>query len=385
MGIHVQLWRARIGCFLQPDKRGSIFKTLKVFGQKFSLSLRLVLALSVLLIMAGVEQNPGPPRRTPASATQATSSTRQTRLTSSDTGNLSFTQRNEQSPGSETDNENTSLFSMLANIQGQLKQLNENYTSLNTQVNDILFRLNTETANNRKDNEALQKRLDSMERRVEYLESQSRRNNLIFHGFNEDGGDVTWDACEKRVLRYLHEDLGMSTSGIEIERAHRLGRVGNQRPIIAKFLNFKDKEKIKSKIRQIQSDDVNWVNPHRVTDDFAPGIREDRKELYKYMKIAKGEKRSAYLSFNKLVIDGATFIFNRVKSELEAVRKRDGQTASHYNTLFTTRSNSSSSARCVDTRDLSDDSSTLASHGETAPNRENQLDEMSAGRVHVTW
>ena len=110
----VQLWRARIGCFLQPDKRGSIFKTLKVFGQKFSLSLRLVLALSVLLIMAGVEQNPGPPRRTPASATQATSSTRQTRLTSSDTGNLSFTQRNEQSPGSETDNENTSLFSMLA-------------------------------------------------------------------------------------------------------------------------------------------------------------------------------------------------------------------------------------------------------------------------------
>ena len=115
MGIHVQLWRARIGCFLQPDKRRSIFKTLKVFRQNFSLSLRLVLALSVLLIMAGVEQNPGPPRRT-----QATSSTRQTRFTSSDTGNLSFTQRNEQSPSNETDNENTSLFSMLANIQGQL-------------------------------------------------------------------------------------------------------------------------------------------------------------------------------------------------------------------------------------------------------------------------
>lgn len=128
-----------------------------------------MLALSVLLIMAGVEQNHRPPRRTPASATQATSSTRQTRLTSSDTGNPSFTQRNEQSPSSETDNENTSLFSMLANIQGQLKQLNENYTSLNTQVNDILNRINTETANNRKANETLQKRLDSMERRVEYL------------------------------------------------------------------------------------------------------------------------------------------------------------------------------------------------------------------------
>lgn len=177
----------------------------------------------------------------------------------------------------------------------------------------------------------------------------------------------------------------MSTSGIEIERAHRLDRVGNQRPIIAKFLNFKDKEKIKSKIRQLQSDDDSWVNPHRVTDDFAPGIREDRKELYQYMKLAKGEECNAYLSFNILVIDGATFIFDRVKSELEAVRKRDGQTASYYNTLFTTRSNSSSSARYVDTRDPSDDSSTLASRGETAPNSQNQLVEMSAGRDHVMW
>ena len=91
-----------------------------------------------------------------------------------------------------------------------------------------------------------------------------------------------------------------------------------------------------------------------------------------------------YRSIN-LSLTEQPLYFNRVKSELEAVRKRDGQTASYYNTLFTTRSNSSSSARCVDTRDLSDDSSTLASRGETAPNRENQLDEMSAGRDHVTW
>ena len=119
----------------------------------------------------------------------------------------------------------------------------------------------------------------------------------------------------------------MNISDIEIERAHRLGRVGNQRPIITKFLNFKDKEKIKSKIRQLQSDDDRWVNPHRVTDDFAPGIRNDRKKLFKYMKLARGEEHNAYLSFNKLIIDGVTFTFNSVKSKLEAVRKRDEQTA----------------------------------------------------------
>ena len=65
--------------------------------------------------------------------------------------------------------------------------MNDNYTSLNTRVNDMLITLNTEIQNNKKANELMQKRLVAMERRVEYLESQSLRNNLIFHGFNKKG------------------------------------------------------------------------------------------------------------------------------------------------------------------------------------------------------
>ena len=55
--------RARIGCFLQLDKRRNAKNTLKKFGRKFSLSLRLALVLGVLTIMAGVEQIPGPQRK----------------------------------------------------------------------------------------------------------------------------------------------------------------------------------------------------------------------------------------------------------------------------------------------------------------------------------
>ena len=38
------------------------------------------------------------------------------------------------------------------------------------------------------------------------------------------------------------------------------------------------------------------------------------------MKLAKGEERNAYITFNKLIIDGAAFMFNRVKCELEAIK-----------------------------------------------------------------
>ena len=67
-------------------------------------------------------------------------------------------------------------------------------------------------------------------------------------------------------------------------------------------------------------DDEYWVNPNRVADDFTQGVREDGKELFKYMKLAKGEERNAYITFNKLIIDGAAFMFNRVKCELEAIK-----------------------------------------------------------------
>ena len=176
MGINVQLWRARICCFLQPDKQRNILRTMKVFGTKFSISLRLVLALSVLLIMAGVEQNPGVPKGARgAASSQSSTSTRQTR---NDTGNLSFSQRGLQNPGAEsTDGESLTLFSMLTNIQGALKQLNKNYTTLNTRMNEMLVNLNTEAQNNRGANDMMLKRIVTMERRVEYLESQSRRNN----------------------------------------------------------------------------------------------------------------------------------------------------------------------------------------------------------------
>ena len=389
MGINVQLWRARIGCFLQPDKRRNILRTLKVFGTKFSISLRLVLALSVLLIMAGVEQNPGPPKGARgAASSQSSTSTRQTRLTSNDTGNLSFSQRGLQSPGAEsTDGESLTLFSMLTKIQGELKQLNENYTTLNTRVNEMLVNLNTEAQNNRKANDMMQKRMVTMERRVEYLESQSRRNNLIFHGFTEEGqgSAETWDESEEKVLKYLREELSLDLREFEIERAHRLGGTGNQRPIIVKFLNFKTKEKIKSKIRQKLTDDEDWVNPHRVADDFAQGVREDRKELFKYMKLAKGEERNAYITFNKLIIGGAAFIFNRVKCELEALKKRDEPTAVYYNELSTTNSNSGD--RYVDARDSSGDrfTGTAAPRGVNHADSAHPLDTLGAGRGHMTF
>ncbi|MEW8546813.1 MAG: hypothetical protein AB2693_25140 [Candidatus Thiodiazotropha sp.] len=59
MGITLEQWRAVIGCFSQPVKSVSRLKTLKM--KYVSLSVRVL--LFYLLVVEGIESNPGPPRR----------------------------------------------------------------------------------------------------------------------------------------------------------------------------------------------------------------------------------------------------------------------------------------------------------------------------------
>jgi len=64
MGISIEQWRCKIGCFSQPNKcrtRVNVIHVLLTTGLKSGL--RLVICLAAILILCGdVEQNPGPPK-----------------------------------------------------------------------------------------------------------------------------------------------------------------------------------------------------------------------------------------------------------------------------------------------------------------------------------
>ena len=58
MGISTELWRARIGCFVQPQKCKVHLRGIKLG----SLSLSIRILLFTLLAVHCVETNPGPPK-----------------------------------------------------------------------------------------------------------------------------------------------------------------------------------------------------------------------------------------------------------------------------------------------------------------------------------
>ena len=84
------------------------------------------------------------------------------------------------------------------------------------------------------------------------LESQSRRDNLIFYDIKEETRNETWTDCENKVRNLLKVKVGIPNadkeSDVSIERAHRLGKkVKNptkSRPIIVKFSRWKTKDDV---------------------------------------------------------------------------------------------------------------------------------------------
>ena len=84
----------------------------------------------------------------------------------------------------------------------------------------------------KKESARLARQVRDLEDKLSYLEFQSKRNNLVFHGIPEEK-DETWDDCGAAVRKILEEKMGMEEAwrdtDIAIERAHRIGRFSKDR------------------------------------------------------------------------------------------------------------------------------------------------------------
>ena len=141
-------------------------------------------------------------------------------------------------------------------------------------------------------------RVQKLEDRMIDQQARSRRNNLMFFGVKEEGGR---EDCEKMV-RDIIKDIGV-TGGVAIERAHRnptgVRPAGSKpRPLVCKFLDFKDKEAVKKNAKKLPRHIY-------VGDDLPKEIREARKRLMPDLKKAQAEKKNAFIVFPaRLIVDG---------------------------------------------------------------------------------
>ena len=135
--------------------------------------------------------------------------------------------------------------------------------------------------------------------KLEYLENQSRRNNIRIDGILEEENESR-DTTEEKVKKFLAEKLNPEEA-LHVERAHLVGRVvsgSRRRPrtIVCKLRDFKQKEKILKMTRRIKPVGL-YLN-----EDLAKETLDKREEQRPKLEEAKRNGKVAYFELDKLIL-----------------------------------------------------------------------------------
>ena len=155
--------------------------------------------------------------------------------------------------------------------------------------------------------------IDYLYDELENIENQSRRNNIKVFGIpekDEKKGPELWEECEEVVKSEIESKLNMECGDdVIIERAHRVGKRHapirhlpdgttvkvRPRPIIAKFLSWKDKEKIVKAARKIKPKQVQFL------EDFSQRTLDKRKAMVPELTAARKSGKRAFLVMDQVV------------------------------------------------------------------------------------
>ena len=144
----------------------------------------------------------------------------------------------------------------------------------------------------------------SYAKRKAYLEAYSRRENLLFEGINEASEGGNYEDTAAVLHEFMANVLKVEKpEEIEFQRVHRLGKRNAKGPrvIIARFLRFKDRQRISKLGRSLRHDVI------RIYPDFPKSIQDSRRRQMSKFKAAKEAGKTAFFHPSKpdlLYVDG---------------------------------------------------------------------------------
>ncbi|KAJ8377991.1 hypothetical protein AAFF_G00249280 [Aldrovandia affinis] len=146
--------------------------------------------------------------------------------------------------------------------------------------------------------------MTKMTEKADYLEGQTKRNNVVVDGIPETQNE-SWKETEDKVRFVITEKLHLDNSQMVIEHAHRTGNpsgYSGKRPrtIVIKFLRYKDKMAVLSKAKDLKGTNI-YVN-----DDYTEAVKQKRRELIPAMKTAREWGDIAYIRFDRLIVHPAS-------------------------------------------------------------------------------
>ena len=159
----------------------------------------------------------------------------------------------------------------------------------------------------------IEDQMDCYEDQLEYLENQSRRNNVRVDGIPEIDNE-TWEDTEAKVKQVLKDELDLANAP-DVERAHRVGKSSRRtsaqgsasrpRTIVCRLRDWKERETILKCARRIKPDNI------FVKEDLSPATLEKRDSQRAKLDEAKRAGKIAYFVLDKLIIRDRPTVENR--------------------------------------------------------------------------
>ena len=148
-----------------------------------------------------------------------------------------------------------------------------------------------------------------LRRRNIRLEAYTRRESIKIFGMKEAAGESNEENAEELVRELFKSKMEIPREKVENIRFERVHRIpsrrdrsrSKQRPMIAKFSFYQDKEYIWSFVKNLRGTKIEIAN------DFPKEIDKIHETLYPVLKRAKQAKQTAFFKVDKLTINGQIY------------------------------------------------------------------------------
>ncbi|XP_045454339.1 uncharacterized protein LOC123663718 [Melitaea cinxia] len=170
-----------------------------------------------------------------------------------------------------------------------MKEMQSNITNIiNSNINEKFKEIESKHS-------ILSQKLEEQQGKIEYLERQSRKKNLVFFGIAED--EENYFQLQAKIIKFLTENMKMSCNISDIEYIRRIGKKQvTPRPIIVTFLTMG------KKLETIRNRKYLKGSTYNINEDFPRHVLEKRKSLQAELRKQREQGKFAVLKYDKIVI-----------------------------------------------------------------------------------
>lgn len=192
---------------------------------------------------------------------------------------------------------NQQLTTMQTSLGLKMQQLGEEQHIQRLDINE----LNSKQGQLEDENAKLRENVQHLASKVEELDSERRKSNLLFFGIPKRIGK----SCEELIKEVLQSELKI-TEDVGIVQAFRVGQA-----ILVKFQSMKQRAKVLAQTKLLTSQ-----NPLSVREDLPEVVRRRRRGVIEFYKQLRKDNKKAILRSDKLITDDGVYTYDLQQQQI---------------------------------------------------------------------